>query len=227
MMAEKPILFCGDMVRAILDGSKTQTRRAIKTQPPAGDYVLSTLLDSTCRDTRRHIGKVCWLNRDDPSTPCSDYFAPPYAVGDVLLVREAFRTMRKYDDLPPSALSRDVPIQFEADDFSPNWPPRPRSPIGRYRAARFMPRFVARLFLRVNDVRVQRVQDISEADAQAEGIQRLNLGPNEMCGWPVHPFTSSYRDAYAKLWDTLNLKRGFSWASNPWVFAYTFERIEK
>lgn len=77
-----------------------------------------------------------------------------------------------------------------------------------------MPKEIARIFLRVTDVRVERVQDITEQDAEREGVKSYD------------PMFSS-KEEFAVLWDSLNAKRGYGWDKNPWVWVYTFERIEK
>ena len=89
--------------------------------------------------------------------------------------------------------------------------------IAKWRPAIFMPRAAARIFLRVTDVRVERLQDITEDDATAEGL-RIGIG-----GAPCF----SCRDAFAELWDKLNAKRGYGWDTNPWVWVIEFERCEK
>lgn len=84
-----------------------------------------------------------------------------------------------------------------------------------------MPRWTSRITLEITDVRVQRVQEISEEDAIAEGIQLNTLGP---------PATRGYygpRNHFKHLWDSINAKRGYSWESNPWVWAVTFKRIDR
>ena len=88
-----------------------------------------------------------------------------------------------------------------------------------------MPRDVARIFLRVTDVRVERIQDISEADCIAEGIKEEDAYYNKM--FRNTDSSEFARAMYAKLWDSLNAKRGYGWDMNPWVWVYTFERCEK
>ena len=99
------------------------------------------------------------------------------------------------------------------DDSDVDW----RSPI-------FMPRWASRLMLTITSVRVERVQEISEADAKAEGIERINDHPH----WGWKDYTGNGQDlspimSYQSLWDSLNSKRGYSWASNCFVWVLTFE----
>lgn len=84
-----------------------------------------------------------------------------------------------------------------------------------------MPRWAARTFLTVTGVRIERLQDISEADAIAEGVERIAYGPFEIDGHPVHPMTSTYYDAFAALWDSIHGPG--AWDANPWVWVYNFE----
>jgi hypothetical protein len=181
-VSEKPIIFSGPMVRAILRGEKTQTRRVVKPQPSSGvrysPFVPSGIEDGHGRELR-----------------------PRYFVGDTLWVRE---TWAARPDLPGL-------IEYKA-----NHQPPCEYPFGhiydeetRWRLSMFMPRSVSRITLEVTGVRVQRVQEISEEDARAEGM--------ESC--------TAY-DQYRALWDLLNTKRGYGWAWNPWVWAITFRLVE-
>ena len=154
-MAEKPILFNGEMVRSILEGRKTQTRRVIKPQPiiQHNPYDSSVLI-------------VCWEKNKNHKvfTPPSGLIMDnPYAKepGDLLWVRETWATLPQWDDTKPSMLPiNGVPVYYTDDDFGEY----------RKRPSIFMPRWASRITLRVNNVRVERVQNISEADAKAEGV---------------------------------------------------------
>lgn len=191
-MTDKPILYNAPMVRAILDGSKTQTRRVLKVQP-----------DMNC--LKLPVGSSGW----------SHYFAlnVPLAVGDTLWVKETWRTLQKWDDDPPRLLMDDQDkVDYAADGF-------PRNPLwawGKTRVSIFMPRWASRISLRVTGVKVERLQDISEADAKAEGWN----GPLTELGYPV----AKPVQWFSSLWESINGPG--SWDANPWVVAYTFERIE-
>jgi hypothetical protein len=93
----------------------------------------------------------------------------------------------------------------------------------KWRPSIFMPRSVSRLTLELTDVRVQRLQEISEEDARAEGCQN-----NHTAKWPsgdpgfIHDV---HRRNFARLWDEINAKRGYPWESNPWVWALTFKVV--
>lgn len=209
-MTARPILFSGPMVRAILDDRKTQTRRVLRLQPGELDKVLQ-------------LGDGSWHVTDSQGghmSPLTIRFAP----GDRLYVREAWRTLHKSDCLAPRNLAVDPSkITFEAD-------PEHRNPLwafGRYRPGMHMPRWVSRLTLVVSDVRVQRLQEITEDDARAEGIADggcLTCGESEPCGC-ADPNPDAV-DSFANLWNSLNEKRGYGWITNPWVVAITFDAQE-
>lgn len=188
-MADKPILFSGPMVRALLAGTKTQTRRKI--EPVSRDL---TVLE----------------------------FSPRYLVGDRLYVREHWRTRARWNDEAPRDMPSDTPIEFVATATGDNY--------GRFRQGMHMPRWASRLTLTVTDVRVERLQDISEADAKAEGLQihldgdaddngRARL--SQYCrGSDKLEWVSDPVEAYLALWDAINGAGAAD--ANPWVAAYTF-----
>lgn len=187
-MTDRPILFSGPMVRAILEDRKTQTRRVI-TQPRLTPYPHAPVVVHN----RTAIFRDCWQNRQDISLKCE--------AGDRLWVREAWRSEIIQDDRPPREICPGgFGIWYEADGPDDHW--------GRLRPGIHMPRWVSRLTLTVTDVRVQRLQDISNDDALAEGVLTT---ADDMC--PV--------GAFADLWDSIN---GLdAWDQNPWVGAYSFD----
>lgn len=209
LSAVKPIIFSGPMVRALLDGRKTQTRRMLGTQP-----------ESWLKFDLLYDGKVIFRSHSGMRQDV----AVPYAVGDRLWVRESWRTAPEADHLRPSEIDRGAPILTLADTGltfpSPLW--------GRYRHARFMPRWASRLALTVTEVRCQRLQEISEENAEAEGLLRSELrsgltgeriGETAFsCGDGV--FGRSATKIFARLWNGLH--GSGAWAANPWVFAYSF-----
>lgn len=213
-MTERPIPFSGPMVRALIAGTKTQTRRAIKGAPTGRTaYLLGLHRDSGVwgihADVDRDDG--VWRGR------C------PYGVpGDKLWVREAWRVSAVHDHVPGSELGFGSPpqVQYEAigdgrDETQVQW--------GRYRHARFMPRWASRITLEVTEVRVERLQDISEADAIAEGVdlqpRLVGYSKDSGCAWkPQDP-----REAYCHLWEAIN--GAGSWEANLWVWAVSFKRV--
>lgn len=214
-MTDHPILFSGPMVRALLEGRKTQTRRVLKPQPPTVEAV-KQLSGTGCHWARptpspffRPMGPV-WAVRQlwDGNAQVKT----PYHVGDRLWVRETWRTLQKWDHLKPSLVMDDFDkIDFAATGFHRN----PLWAWGKSRPSIFLPRWASRLTLTVTDVRVQQLQEISEEDAMAEGAGSLE---SHMPGTAF----ISHVEAFQKLWDGLNGKRdGCSWRDNPWVAAYT------
>lgn len=207
-MSDRPILFSAPMVRALLDGRKTQTRRVLKPQPMAtsADGLFRTHSIDLHRDGNWYaytdgLGKV--NERPVPVT---------YAIGDRLWVREAWHTLRALDDMKPRELSvGQTPAAYEADTDDIG-----RLVInGRLRPGMFMPRWASRLTLTVTQVRVQRLWEITSADAIAEGY------PPHANSQTIDCDTRDPRDDFKALWDSLNAKRA-PWASNPWVVALTF-----
>jgi hypothetical protein len=219
----KPILFSTPMVKAILEGRKTQTRRVLRSQPVEVEEWL-WLPDSKT---------AVLLTERALRVALSHAIKLPYQVGDVLWVRETFMLVEEYPDLSDDGRLPENPyiseealafwrrrIRYRADygddshikaHFGCGW----RSPL-------FMPRWAARLFLKVTAVRVERLQEIGYADALAEGIQRTGAWYT----WGNNDDWRTPEKAFAALWDSLNAKRGFGWDVNPWVVVVEFERID-
>lgn len=222
-MADKPILFSGPMVRALLAGTKTQTRRTFKG------------VEEVRPGYFHAFGSGGGIFCDGEAEV--KHWAPSYlriAPGDRLYVREHWRAECTYDDVAPRDLTPDgQQWRYEADGL---WSDRDAmtAAAGRFRQGMHMPRWASRLTLTVTDVRVERLQDISEADAQAEGITRIGAeyiargskewesGPNfyqvDIGGGTMNDATAVA--VYMRLWDWIN-GEGAS-AANPWVAAYTF-----
>jgi hypothetical protein len=208
------------MIRALLDGRKTQTRRVLKLNGarPAFCGGRGDLDDPTCwgwEDTNHGD----WITLEkDPGQRMGwrDWVGAPRA-GDRLWVREAWQTVDAYEDVKPSEMGGDEPILYVADDYVERWGwPGCGGRWGRKRAGIHMPRWASRLTLTVTDVRVQRLQDISEADSLAEGVGTLT------CSVPAMGKSITARDDFRDLWDSLNEPRGSGWDNNPWIVAYTF-----
>lgn len=217
-MTERPILFSGPMVRAILEGRKTQTRRVLKPQP--------RLFEIDERGTPCQVGTIKVEGRAYNQITLGSANAGViesnprlYSIGDTLWVREAWRTEAQYDHLPPRDLPDTVSVSLEAD-YSQDLKYRCS---GKLRPSIFMPRWASWITLRVTDVKAEPLQDISEADAMAEGISTtpegtgfIDLGPNSQC-FPT------LKEAFQALWTSINGQA--SWDANPWVVAYAFERV--
>lgn len=223
-MGDKPILFSGPMVRALLNGRKAQTRRVLNRSNVTvlgerwgRNAPWSGLRFSEAWARERHpiFGHhvphlaVPFCHPGDEPTPSEDCgiyrVTPVVGVGDRLWARETW------------ALRGDRDPMYAAD-----WKPSGMKALRPWRPSIFMPRWASRLTLIVTDVRVQRVQDISEQDAIAEGCGQY-ASSTELVGAFDPARKGSYREGYRELWDSLNAARGYGWAENPWVAAISFE----
>lgn len=218
----KPILFSAPMVLALLAGRKTQTRRIISPQPPGvecrrlHEVVWGEAAEKLSSPKRR---ARAWAGFTDSRAPESiAYYGCPYGLpGDLLWVREAWRTQSKVQDrlLPAEMCGRGYEVVlYNADhDWSLD------KTVGRTRAAMHMPRWASRITLRITDVRVQRLKEISSADAIAEGFSAYANSATIDCDTP------DPRDDFAASWDAIH-GHG-AWESNPWVWALTFDVYKK
>jgi hypothetical protein len=219
---ERPILFSGPLVRAILGGTKTQTRRLVNlrgAKPDAGRFEQSTVLPAL------------WLGCDVDDTTI--VLRCPYgAPGDCLWVRETC-ILPVFDDDPEQ-------VVYAADHADPEVA-RAEIQEGadgdvRWRPSIHMPRWASRIDLEVTRVRVERLQAITEEDARAEGVDwtsRQFLDPqDEVDDDREDPREVGYapagasfaRDNFRRLWDRINGDRA-TWDSNPWVWAIDFKRV--
>lgn len=238
----RPILFSGAMVRAILDGRKTQTRRVVK-----------GIFDHTYTDG---VTKPSLMEWDGLPTPLpGGYEKTPFGQpGDELWVREAFalqcrngrfdlpafesETWSEETNLPSLAYGchlyhRATDEEMVRGRFKPE--------AIKWRPSIFMPRWACRIELVVKDVRVERLWDLSEADSLAEGVSTFHAAKT-LSGCPLYSFdpdadpskhytpegetSDTARVAFERGWDSLNAKRGFGWDVNPWVWVVEFERKE-
>lgn len=209
-MSERPILFSGAMVRAILDGKKTQTRRVVNVPGVgfvgAGGEDGADWNDPGCWGFEDGHGTWHYLAHDTVRTPFQQAIPSPYGrAGDRLWVREKFTAAW-------TGPNEGSGVLYAADHAASELLP----PDVRWRPSIHMPRQLSRLTLEVIEVRVERLRSISEGDAQREGIApilsaRIN--------------GTAFTTAYARLWDEINGKRA-TWASNPWVWVVSFKRLE-
>ena len=219
-MTDRPISFVAPMIRALWDDRKTQTRRVTKPQPRSAPI--------------RHDG--IWTDcdgfKDGPYGALRNDVSPlklQYSIGDRLWVREDFRFVDSLDPWKPSEVSG-AWVHYNATDTDASMGDLPEGSgdeYGRRRWSNHMPRWASRMTLTVTDVRVQRVRDITNADAMAEGIEKhpccgfMNyLDQTDPHGW-IAP-----QNSFRTLWDSINAERGHGWDVNPWVAAYTFT-VEK
>lgn len=216
-MRELPILFNGPMVRAVLEGRKTQTRRLANPQPHT--------VDSDGR----------WYRMPSGGLSLNCHRSPYGFPGDRLWVREPWRTLDYLDPYSGAEIADRcldagyakpwAPLQFEADCARIRWehtasPPHAGEPAaGRYRHARFMPRWASRIVLEVTGVRMERLQSINDTDAEAEGVAEWAQGALSAEGQTADP-----SDQFRWLWDSINGPD--SWSNNPWVWVIEFQRLE-
>lgn len=177
-----PRLFTVDMIRALLDGRKTATRWPLRKQP--------------VEEVSRRAGQWVWED------VAGNLFRSPVCPGDVIWGRETWARV----SIPNGTCARELVTVYAADNpHGLLWP-------SRWKPSIHMPRRYARIFLRVTEIRLVRVQDISEAEAQAEGFE---------------PSCQSAKYRFSELWDSLYAARGLGWGANPWVWAADFQLISK
>jgi len=206
MIRERPSLFNGPMVRAILDGRKTQTRRVIKPQP-------EIVIGHNAFTEQRKDG---WI----AASKC------PYGtLGDRLWVRETCQAVENEEGVDGVLYDADGEFRVieNTQDASDRWCDlfAYGKVCGKRVPSIHMPRWASRITLDITDVRVERLQDITEADAIAEGILMIPksvFGPNEKTGRP--PLGPTPRMQFATYWDSVNGPK--SWQANPWVWVVSF-----
>lgn len=204
---EKPILFSTDMICAILENRKTVTRRVIKPQPINDNfeyYYNDNNLGWGIFDGKNHI-------------KC------PYQVGQQLWCRETWA----YDENKMLSLGDTIKdyIIYKADIICKD----SENPF-KWKPSIFIPKKYCRIWLEVTNVRVERLQDISDEDCINEGIDpETNKDYNkakhyQLDGSPIIQEWSPEKFAFMCLWNFINAKRGYSWVSNPWVYAIDFKK---
>ncbi|VVP40511.1 hypothetical protein PS865_04832 [Pseudomonas fluorescens] len=199
---ERPILFSAPMVRAILDGRKTVTRRPVKGSA------------------------LKWLEEFAPEFVAlsANELCPFGQIGERLWVRETWYCdhfeVQKGPYLQPADMHdldqsrEDGELVYAADGLAPYEQEQPT-----WKPSIHMPRWACRILLEITDVRVERLQDISRADIRAEGLQC----PPELASDDVSP---NYRDWYPAAWQELWNSTGGDWDANPWVWVVEFKRVQ-
>jgi hypothetical protein len=211
-MTERGILFSGAMVRALLNGGKTQTRRVVKPQPvEQNGWVGGAYWER--RPARGMLPADQWCIRDMLQ------FSPYGQPGDRLWVRETFIAFGRWetrfsekkgrDEWHFVDMTLDTGREYRFGGALPNARRDSVTPAWWKRPSIHMPRAASRINLEIVDVHVERLQDISEADAIAEG-------------WPRDSFPLPW---YHDLWDSLNAHRGYGWDVNPWVWVVEFKKV--
>jgi len=218
-MTERPILFSGEMVRAILDGRKTQTRRIAK-GIPSWDHLGKDIMDWDLSGVyQEDDGRWILEIQTDVDDSTREEIKCPYEIGMRLWVRETCMDLdrtgvehrNEHGNLMRFAYRADCPAGSVGDSA--------RKDYGlKWRPSIHMPRWASRITLEITSVRVERVQDISEEDAKAEGI--TDSFPEMECN-SDRPFA----EGFSNLWDSINAKRGFGWDKNPWVWVIEFRRV--
>lgn len=244
-MAIKPILFNTEMVRAILDGRKTCTRRLVKPQPKSKLCYTFAGSDSNTWGYPNRTAHEIWgeefkLPNDITEEELSKRWNPPYHTDDILYVRETWQCWRahRYEataDIRFRAGGDDVRLQFangntdsidrlDYDTFVHKW----FSHNGEWKPSLFMPKEAARIWLKVTDVRIERLQDVTEDGAKAEGA----IDNRGFIHSPENEYDRIHtaREHFIKIWNSTikksNLNR-YGWDANPWVWVIEFERCEK
>ena len=209
-MKERPILFSSEMVQAILEGRKTQTRRIIKPQPPMGHWYSGSSGMFVRKQPLRHHWYEGSFGNNEWGLKC------PYGtVDDRLWVRETFSKHPK-----GGYYYKATDILPDTIEYSCRW----KSPI-------HMPRAASRITLEITDIMVKRVQDITDDDARAEGctkeLARIFAGEdenNDPDSGLEFAYAISPKFLFQHLWETINAKRGYGWDTNPWVWIVKFNR---
>ena len=231
-MREKPILFSAPMVRAILSGSKSQTRRICNPQPVSVGSL------GKRRVYRDEEFKRAWETIKGTGECDQDRDCPYGKPGERLWVKESWRTGARLDAKSPKVIElacRDAgythgaccPVRYEADGSYTAWGDRDAADFGmwgKHRVSIHMPRWASRLTLEITGVRVERLQDISRTDAIAEGLDHVSDGGSP---WGIVGLAPSWsgdpRKSYRALWESINGPG--SWDANPWVWVVEFRRI--
>ena len=223
-MTERPILFSGEDVRAILGGRKTQARRVVRPQP---------VLEGRVWRWKPRVGVD--INAEHINAAMSPYGVP----GDRLWVRETWAVARCYGKLSP----KDMPlgprnVWYRASSAAPDQPGS-EEVRGKWRPSIHMPRWASRITLEITGVRVERVQEISEEDAVAEGIEWLteqhqtarcryhppSYSQDGVCVDPGYCSCGEYSDIehFRDRWDSINARWDYGWDADPWVWVIEFK----
>lgn len=226
-MTERGMIFNGEMVRAILDGRKTQTRRIVKGADGAVKFCQEWDING------EEIFVVLGEKDNTGMNPVLGAISCPFgAVGDRIWVRETFQGPLVHEELFEEYSA--YPEKFETPEYCeyaadggvrPEYCDLDDNLRHGWRPSIHMPRWASRILLEITDVRVERLNAISEEDARAEGIIDggcLNCGEPEPCGC-ANPEPDA-TDAFAYLWQSIYGQE--NWNANPWVWVISFERVE-
>jgi len=220
-MKEIPILFSGQMVRAILEGRKTQTRRVVKGLP---EHAFEIGYWDQMGAPHRAKSGLYWHQPAEQGTSFSTKMMPcPYGQpGDRLWVRETWWHQKglylEQAGFEGGTIGRLEDGNGGRFNSNKDFIPANHGKLWRKRPSIHMPRWASRITLEVTEVRVQRLQEISGNDAEAEGI---SFDGN------ASPESYDPRDQFQNLWDSINGKRpGCAWKDNPWIWAVSFKKVK-
>lgn len=214
-MKERGMIFNAEMVRALLDGRKTQTRRIMKVQPESNQLGLLLITDST---KHSDIGKYHWAESNATGNHVrSKLFLCPFgAVGDRIWVREGFfpaplemqsepprKTMWNIAYRDGMQMEKLAPAEYNPTIYN----------YERWTPSIHMPRWASRILLEITDVRVERLKSISDRDALREGCSAADMKSGDCVA-----------DVFARLW--ASIYGSDSWNANPWVWVIEFTRVE-
>ncbi len=240
-MKETPILMCGDMVCPTLKDIKTETRRVVKPQPPTWATKAIPIVGPWQTFEGWHPKGKCGhekcacIGSETGGLAMWTLKSPYGQPGDRIWVKETHWRFGQWvkNGFTKSGKQR---WRFSADRLHkstvcfepPHVKPKPTSKGWHTRPSIFMPRWASRITLEITGGRVERVQDITEAGAKAEGVPPTRIGFNDpRNGGMTH--SESYIETYGELWDSLNAKRDggkFAWEKNPWVWVVQFKRVK-
>lgn len=219
-MKERPILMSTEMVKATLEDWKTNTRRLIKPQPPENSIPIYDVLN--CYKGKGWAFQYPELI-DNGITHNKIFKLPqkgkcPYGdKGDLLYVRERWCVGKPFDDVKPSDLCKweDDESILAVDYFANDKRMWHKDYQGKWRPSIHMPKWAVRIWLEIQKVRIERLQDITQPDIYAEGI------PMNLC---IYKDEEEHRYLFKELWDSINAKCGYRWDINPWVWVIEFKR---
>ncbi|NOV17843.1 hypothetical protein E5S70_17470 [Ensifer adhaerens] len=217
-MTDRPILFSAPMVRALIEGRKTQTRRlfnGIEQMPNGTFHIYGGIVGVSEEDVSKHAPDYVRVTAGDRFYVCETHYRfghwQPVATKRTKAGRQKWQFVED-----SSEILFDAPALYRKGRHHQD----PETPAWHKRLGRFMFRRHSRLALIVTDVRVERLQDISEADAMAEGVEPAPDHPGWWKSQTDGKLCPTARDAYGDLWNAINGEG--AWQANPWVVAYTF-----
>lgn len=225
-MKERPILFSSPMVRAILEGRQTVTRRIVEGTP---EFHKRAALRSLLSDTK---ARTCTAVFGDslPDGPVSLQVRCPYGFVDRLWVKETWRPRIAHGHGMDACDCADVVVRYEADraeryfdesEIPDEWS-MPKAAARGNVSPLFMPRWASRITLEIVDVRCERLHDITEEDSALEGVTPFPKNPDGDC-WT----DGKHRTAFEFLWNELHGWNPNAWAANPWVWRIEFRRLQQ